>query len=86
MTNNNAFVFILCYCKSSNDTGKNTFVKKSIYVSINVTNKLIKCLLLSLNIVFSFFLIKLVILHLKCSVSSTVTKYEHCHCIRYCTI
>ncbi len=57
--------------------------KKKKYVSFNVTTKIIKCQLFSLNIVCSiFFFIKQVILHLKCSVSSTVTKFEHCHYIR----
>jgi hypothetical protein len=52
--------------------------KKKKYVSFNVTTKIIKCQLFSLNIVCSIFVfIKQVILHLKCSVSSTVTKFEH---------
>jgi hypothetical protein len=61
--------------------------KKKKYVSFNVTTKIIECQLFSLNIVCSiFFFIKQVILHLKCSVSSTVTKFEHCHYIRCGTI
>ena len=48
-----------------------------------MTTKIIKCQLFSLNIVCSIcFFIKQVSLHLKCSVSSTVTKFEHCHYIR----
>ena len=31
----------------------------------------------------NFFFIKQIILHLKCSVSSTVPKFEHCHYIRW---
>ena len=86
MTNNNWFVCILCYCKFIIDTGKIPSLKK-VYVSFNVTTKIIKCQLFSLNIVCSImFFKKQVILHLKCSVSSTVTKFEHCHYIRYCTI
>ena len=54
--------------------------KKKKYVSFNVTTKIIKCKLFSLNIVSSIFFF--IILHLKCSVSSTVTKFEHCHYIR----
>ena len=54
MTNNNWFVCILCYCKSNIDTGKIP-VKKKAYVFFSVTNKIIKCLLLSLHIVCSFF-------------------------------
>ena len=72
MTNNNWFVCILCYCKSNIDTGKIPSKKK--YVAFNETNKVLKCLLFSLNIVCSFLFIKQIILHLKCSVSSTVTK------------
>ena len=53
MTNNNWFVCILCYCKFNIDTGKIPSKKK--YVSFNVTNQIIKCLLFSLNILCSFF-------------------------------
>ena len=59
------------------------YLRKKKYVSFNVTTNIIKCQLFSLNIVCSmFFFINQVILHLKCSVSSTVTKFEHCHYIR----
>jgi hypothetical protein len=51
MTDNNWFVCILCNCKSNIDTGKIPSYKK--YVSFNVTNKIIKCLLFSLDIVCS---------------------------------
>ena len=47
MTNNNWFV-----CKSNIDTGKIPSNKEK-YDSFNVTIKIIKCQLFSLNIVFS---------------------------------
>jgi hypothetical protein len=34
------------------------YLRKKVYVSFNVTNKIIKCLLFSLNIVCSFFFYK----------------------------
>ena len=58
MTNNNWFLCILFYCKSNIDTGKIPSLKNKVYVSFNVINKIIKCLLFSLNIVCSIFFYK----------------------------